>query len=98
MGNSRFAAYVEGRLGFQLWRLTHNRDPIPHLAPLGVLDYRHAATEVFYNEANTKFAVCNGSGEDPACSDQYDLDVELTDHWFYANFSFLTGYLACKLQ
>ena len=80
----------------RLWRLTHYRDPVPHLAPLGLFDYRHTSTEVFYNEANTHYKVCDGSGEDPRCSDQI-LDVLLTDHWHYANFSFLTGYLSCKL-
>ena len=94
VGNTPFASYV--RMQLRLWRLTHYRDPVPHLAPLGLLDYRHTSTEVFYNEANTHYQVCDGSGEDPKCSDQI-LDVLLTDHWHYANFSFLTGYLSCKL-
>jgi len=52
------------------WRVTHYRDMVPHL-PQEALGYRHVATEVYYNEANTVYRVCDDAeAEDPQCSDR----------------------------
>lgn len=52
------------------WRVTHYRDMVPHL-PQEALGYRHVATEVYYNEANTAYRVCDDAeAEDPQCSDR----------------------------
>lgn len=96
-GNEEFTAYFESTLsGLPVWRLTHRKDPVPHL-PLEAMGFHHEPTEVFYNELNTAYTVCDGSGEDPACSDQFYEDVDLYDHLSYLNFDFIGNYLTCKL-
>jgi len=56
-----------------LFRLTHNRDPVPHL-PTESMGFRHPAFEVFYNEANSAYKICDSSGEDNSCSNQFLVD------------------------
>ena len=51
------------------FRVTHGFDPVPHL-PLEAMGFHHVATEVYYNELQTKHTVCNGSGEDGKCSNK----------------------------
>lgn len=41
-----------------VYRVTHNRDPIPHVPPL-LLGYQHIDLEVHYDETG-KFTVCDG--------------------------------------
>ena len=67
------------------WRLTHYRDIVPHV-PTVLQGYHHVPTEIFYNEAFTNYTICDGSGEDPKCSDQYDIDLSVADHLHYFNF------------
>lgn len=81
VGNQAFADYF-GRAFPGHFRATHWRDIVPHLPP-ELLYYRHARTEVFYNEANSGYQVCNGSGEDPNCSDQFDAPDSVDDHLQY---------------
>jgi hypothetical protein len=77
IGNGAFFMFVSGTIGgkMQLLRHTHWRDPVPHL-PLMDMDYHHAAREYFLQaawsppEGNKSVFECNGSGEDPNCSDQ----------------------------
>jgi len=66
------------------WRLTHYKDPVPHLPPK-MLGFAHIATEVFYNEASSSFKVCDSTGEDPKCSDSvaWDSLLYVEDHHRY---------------
>jgi hypothetical protein len=68
------------------WRVTHHRDPVPHLPPEN-LGFEHIATEVFYNADSSSYELCDGSGEDKSCSDQYDFDTYLSDHLDYLGVS-----------
>ena len=52
------------------WRVTHWQDPVPHL-PLRMMGFTHVSTEVFYNENSTEYRVCDGSGEDKSCSNNF---------------------------
>ena len=61
--------------------MVHNRDIIPHLPP--EVEYKHAPNEVFYNKAMTDFKVCDNSGEDKSCSNQYFPEYLAGDHDFY---------------
>jgi hypothetical protein len=72
------------------------QDPVPQL-PFQRWGFHHEPLEIFYNERNTAFAVCDGSGEDPTCSDQYKLDGDVLDHLDYLNFDFSANYILCKL-
>lgn len=64
-----------------IYRVVHDRDLIPHLPP-EYLEYRHAAYEVFFDEAFDSYVVCNNSGEDKTCSDKYS-SYSIADHSFY---------------
>lgn len=88
-GNSKFV------LGFSEmipdnWRVTHWKDPIPHLPPPEI-GYIHTATEMFYDSESTSLRHCNGDGEDADCSAQFEVAVCLvccvSDHLTYMNTS-----------
>lgn len=42
-------------------------------------------------------AVCDGSGEDPTCSNAHAVDVNIVDHLEYVGFDMVSNYLFCKL-
>lgn len=66
------------------WRVVHYHDPVPHVPP-EFMGFHHTATEVWYNDDNTQYTVCNGSGEDPSCADSvpwYDL-FSVSQHLHY---------------
>jgi hypothetical protein len=101
-GDDAWARFVEGNL--EEFRVTHYKDPVPHLPPMELLGepfFHHTTTEVFYDERDStgKYVVCAES-EDMSCSDQFDtafLDTSVVDHLFYVGFDFVTNYLTCKL-
>jgi len=49
------------------------------------MNYWHIATEIFYQQTCCDYVTCNGSGEDPNCSDQFTnpLDWSVSDHLDY---------------
>ncbi|KAJ8601158.1 hypothetical protein CTAYLR_008273 [Chrysophaeum taylorii] len=68
-------------------RVTHYHDIVPHLPPED-MTFHHVATEVFYNEANSAYKVCDGSGEDNSCSNACADTFSCTsvdDHLYYIN-------------
>ena len=82
-------------------RLVHFQDPVPHLPPqtlLGKPFFQHPATEVFYEERDStgSYKICDGQ-EDPTCSDQFLVDINLLNHLHYVGFDFISNYLTCKL-
>ena len=83
VGNSAFAKFFNGASDTHVtYRLTHHRDPVPHL-PMKVLGFRHTATEVFYRGDTHDHQVCDASGEDPFCSNHYLIDYSIHDHLSY---------------
>jgi len=94
VGNPAFVAYQKQTL--PTYRVTHWEDPVPHLPP-ELFGFVHSSTEIFYNSNSTEYKVCNSSGEDPTCSDQFELDLDVNDHLFYVDFDFTTNYLICRL-
>jgi len=66
------------------WRVTHWQDPVPHL-PLQIMGFTHIVTEVFYTEDSSSYKVCDSSGEDKSCSDQFPLTTNIQDHTSYFN-------------
>ena len=85
VGNKAFAAYYITQSATHVtWRLTHYRDPVPHL-PLEVMGFRHVSTEVYYNENSTVFKQCDGSGEDSSCSNSHKTwwIPSVSDHLHY---------------
>lgn len=65
-------------------RVIHNADPVPHL-PMLWMGFHHTATEVWYNEPQTSYVVCDGSGEDNLCADSLLLPIDVLDHLSYMN-------------
>jgi len=81
VGNAEFAHHF-GRAPVT-WRVTHFKDPVPHL-PGRFLGFEHHATEIFYDEPSTSHVVCDGSGEDPKCSTGVSFDpLSISDHLVY---------------
>jgi predicted lipase len=58
------------------WRATHYKDPVPHL-PLESMGFTHISTEVYYSEDNTQYRICDASGKDSQCSDQWSDGIDL---------------------
>jgi len=80
VGDQWFAKAFEKDLGASIqYRVTHYRDPIPHL-PVeniilpGKVGFTHTSQEVYYPEKYVPGAstLCDGSGEDRTCADSYD--------------------------
>lgn len=96
VGNADFAEYCSS-IEVPIFRVVHYRDPVPRL-PLPSWGYVHSPLEVYYDEPMTSYVICDGSGEDPKCSDQYsfisDL-VHINDHLTYLTVDYLTSYLKC---
>ena len=65
VGNDAFQLYFQSQIANSI-RVVHEKDIVPHL-PFRFLGYHHAPLEVWEQHGN--YTVCNGSGEDPACSD-----------------------------
>jgi len=102
-GNDAFANFYD-RLGFDNWRVTHHRDPVPHLPWRGLGNYKQVLREVYYEDANADAPtkICDASfAEDPTCADQFNDELTIlhvTDHWNYLGFSFAEGVLRCTFS
>mmetsp|Transcript_12506 Transcript_12506/g.43765 ORF Transcript_12506/g.43765 Transcript_12506/m.43765 type:complete len:278 (-) Transcript_12506:96-929(-) len=82
IGNKAFADAYR-KLVPQHQRVVHHKDIIPHL-PLESMGFWHTSTEIWSNEQATAYVVCDGSGEDPTCSDSVWLtDTSVGDHMDY---------------
>ena len=88
VGNHAFASYYNNHSDTHVtWRVTHHHDPVVHL-PLELMGFSHVGNEIFYDSdspATTGYRVCDGSGEDSTCSDQYNLllHISVYDHLHY---------------
>jgi len=95
VGNAEFQKFYVDNTAPN-YRVTHYKDPVPHL-PFNDWSFVHQPTEVFYGMLNNDYQLCDSSGEDPDCSDQYLLDYRVDDHLDYLDFPVITNYLGCKL-
>jgi len=96
VGNEKFAKFYQQKISQHL-RVTHHRDPVPHL-PTEDMGFYHMVLEVFYPQSpNSTYQICNGSGEDSACSDQYDLDYDILNHLDYLGYDFTGNFVECKV-
>ncbi|EGD72617.1 hypothetical protein PTSG_04353 [Salpingoeca rosetta] len=89
VGNAPFYDFFKQSSIKASFRFVHNRDIVPHL-PLEAMGFHHIATEVFYKEQFSgpeSLHECNGSGEDPDCSDQFNVDISISDHLNYLGFT-----------
>ena len=88
VGNAKFATWYNNNTMSESYRVVHNKDIVPHL-PFIDQGYHHTRYEVFYDERfddSRRFVVCDGSGEDDGCSDQFSIsELSITDHLRYMN-------------
>lgn len=91
VGDSAFAAAYDAKV-LTSFRLTHHRDLVVHVPP-EAFGFRHVSREVFYDaEAGSiyDYVLCDGSGEDPKCSDQFYVDTSVWDHRHYLDYAVST--------
>merc|ERR1719510_1526527 len=69
VGNQVFAEEFDRLMGDSVFRVTRDKDPVPHF-PIQDLGFQHVAREVFYSESG-KYVFC-ASGESDRCSGQFD--------------------------
>lgn len=71
------------------YRVTHYKDPVPHLPLLNMEGYRHHKAEVYYLEdmsVGQSYTVCDDVQESKLCSDKNVIDANLNDHGSYFNY------------
>jgi len=84
VGNPDFATYWPTKVSAVSWRSVNQNDLVPHLPPK-LLGFHHIATEVWYEDSDDQYEICNGSGEDPSCSDSVIGD-SIDDHLTYLGY------------
>lgn len=68
VGNDNFVQSFNS--SFPIYRVTHYYDIVPHL-PQEILGFLHTPQEIWYNEENNQYKICNDNfeREDDLCSD-----------------------------
>jgi len=94
VGNKNFELFYQTKI-MGAYRVTHNKDPVPQLPPQAGGIFHQNPQEVWYNQKNTNYTLCNMEGEDVNCSDG-QLDDMIEDHLTYMNFDVTANYLTCK--
>ena len=103
IGNRVISDMVDDFFPGKYYRVTHNRDLVPHVPPCGptltsgcmtlstIDDFYtpyHAGREIFYNEDSTSYVECD-EGESPDCSDSLTWHLSIADHLEYLQMDFL---------
>lgn len=85
-GDQKYASFATNKVS--IWRVTHNRDEVPHLPFTTEMEFYHVCTEQF-EDVNGKLRTCDNSCEDPTCMDQYKFPSETNgdDHLVYLGLS-----------
>lgn len=93
VGNKYFSYYMNNNL-FTSYRLTHYYDMVPHV-PEQILGYEHISNEIWYDENNSKYKICNDKvEEDNNCSNSCSplKCTSIDDHLNYLNVSMGSNY------
>lgn len=80
IGNEKLAQFARLKIP-TIYRVVHNKDIVPHLPPEG--EYKHPAFEVFLNEDISSYKICDSTGEDKTCSNQFAPFYTPNDHDHY---------------
>lgn len=82
-GDKAYANFANGKV--TTWRVTHNKDIVPHLPFTTGMEYYHVCREEFEN-ASHQLKTCDTSCEDPTCADQFPTSqLTVDDHLIYLN-------------
>ncbi|KAI9137759.1 Alpha/Beta hydrolase protein [Paraphysoderma sedebokerense] len=78
-GDISFANWMTSQK-FKQFRIVNKNDLVPKLPPPPVYDYRHASTEIWFQDS--KAYVCDKTipEEDPACSASTGLSINILEH------------------
>jgi predicted lipase len=94
VGNTAFAKSFNGYASsFTHYRITHYYDIVPHV-PEEFLGYEHVSDEIWYNEENSDFIICNDATiEDDSCSNSCSPThcTSTSDHLDYLNVTMGSG-------
>jgi len=87
VGNPAFADGIKTH-GIPHSRVVHYHDAVPHV-PMSYLGYQHSSDEVWYTEDSSSYSTCDGTGEDPDCSDSCSplSCTSFSDHTEYLGFT-----------
>jgi len=88
VGNDMFAADFNAKKYFESFRVTHYYDMVPHLPP-AKFHYNHISREVWYNEENSQYTVCEDDSCSNSCAPTKCTSVD--DHLNYLNVSMGSG-------
>lgn len=83
VGDSKYASFVNTIIN-EYYRVTHNKDMVPHVPPTDGFGYYHSCREIF-EDVDGKLHMCSETNcEDPTCADQYSLiKTNTDDHLYY---------------
>ena len=87
VGNAAFFENFRKLFGDKSFRVVNGHDVVPHWpkAVWSTAGYHHIKTEVWYTTSRS-YKICNGSGEDPYCSDSV-WGKSVDDHMHYLGVS-----------
>ena len=75
-GDQNYAKFATDRV--TTWRVTHNKDMVPHLPATTGMDFYHVCREE-WEDANGNLKTCDTTCEDKTCADQFKLSQTNTD-------------------
>jgi len=81
-GNQAYSTLMDSLISYKV-RVTHHRDPVPHV-PLRSSNWFHHSTEAFYDNnmsVGSTYQVCPGDSNQ--CSDKYTIDPCTGEHTHY---------------
>ena len=83
VGDNKYALFVNTIIS-EYYRITHNKDMVPHVPPTDGFGYYHSCREIF-EDVDGKLTMCSETNcEDPTCADQYSLiKTNTDDHLYY---------------
>ena len=83
VGDAKYAEFVDTKIP-EYYRMSHNKDVVPHVPPIEGFGYLHSCGEIF-EDSTGKLTVCSQIFcEDPKCADQFNLiQTNGDDHLYY---------------
>ena len=82
IGDNKYAGFVN-TVTEDLWRFTHNKDPVPHVPP-EAFGFLHSCVEVFEDSTGKLKTCSNVNCEDHSCADQFSFNrKDVSDHNTY---------------
>lgn len=91
VGDQAYAMFVNKQI-HNNWRMTHNKDIVPHVPPIIWFNYSHSCREIFQDSYDNLNICSDTNCEDPTCTNQYNLIQTNGDEHLY----YLGHYLSCN--